>query len=317
MDSMKKILVVSYSQSGQLSEIVSNTIAPLEDQDTIQIVHKIIKPIKPYPYPWGFIEFMDAFPESALLKPCEIEPIEEDDNDYDLVILSYQVWFLAPSIPTTAFLKSQYAKEKLAGKPVITLIGCRNMWIMAQEKVKMMLDEIGAKLLDNIVLIDQGTSLATFVTTPRWLLTGKKDSLWGMFPEAGVHPDDIKDSKRFGKAIFEALQNDKEKEDKPLCSGLKAVEVDIKLIKSEQIATKSFKIWGTLISSLGKPGSFIRKPFVLLYLAFLLLIIVTIVPLNMLIQTINRKINKEKVQKLKEMYEQPSGNDDSRIKDFI
>ena len=66
-----------------------------------------------------------------------------------------------------------------------------------------------------------------------------------------------------------ALRNNQYKENKSLLWGLKAVEVNMKLIKSEQIATKSFKIWGSLIRKLGKPGSLKRKPVVMLYLIFL------------------------------------------------
>ena len=312
----KKVLLISYSQSGQLNELTDYTIKPLLENSNIEIIHKNIKPINTYPYPWGFIEFMDAFPESVLLKGCKIEPIKQDDNKYDLVIIAYQIWFLSPSIPITSFMKSAYAKEKLKDTPVITLIGCRNMWIMAQEKMKMMLDKVGAKLIDNIVLIDQGSSLATFITTPRWMLTGKKNAFWG-FPQSGIHPTAMKNASRFGKAIVQALNNSNEKLTSSVCSGLGAVNVDIKLIKSEQIATKSFTIWGKLISSIGKPGAFLRKPVVLLYLVFLILIILTIVPLNMIIQSINRKINKNKVLKLKEHYEQPSGSNTSRVKEFI
>jgi hypothetical protein len=181
------------------------------------------------------------------------------------------------------------------------------MWIMAQEKVKTMLSDLQARLVDNIVLVDQGSSLATFVTTPRWMLTGKKDSLWGIFPPAGVSQAEITNAKRFGEAIKKALkQNDTITE--PTCKDLGAVDVDEKLINSEKIATKSFMIWGKLIRKLGKPGDRKRKPVVMLYVVFLLLIIVTVVPLNMIIQSIRRKLNKEKVMQEKQYYEKPSGS---------
>ncbi|MCD4759131.1 MAG: dialkylresorcinol condensing enzyme [Arcobacteraceae bacterium] len=313
----KHILVVSYSQTGQLDNVVKNFIAPLEQNDTtIQITYRNIEPIKPYPFPWDLMTFMDTFPESVHLNGCDIKNFKDDETNYDLVILAYQVWFLSPSIPITAFLKSKYAKQKLQNKPVITLIGCRNMWIMAQEKVKTLLNNIGAKLIDNVVLIDRGNSLETFITTPRWMLTGKTNSLWGM-SEAGIDPKQINNTKRFGKAIVEALKNDKEKEHISLLQGLKAVEVNSKLIRSEKIATKSFHIWGNLIQKLGKPGDIKRKPVVILYLMFLLLIIVTVVPINMIVQSILRRTNKDQVQVEKETYEQPSGNGDERMKEFM
>lgn len=312
----KKILVISYSQTGQLTNLVNNFTKPLQNNPEIELFYKNIKPKKPYPFPWDLMTFMDTFPESVHLEPCEIEDFEEDENDYDLIILSYQVWFLSPSIPITSFLKSNWAKKKLKNKPVITLIGCRNMWVMAQEKMKQMLIELDAKLIDNVVLIDKGNSLETFITTPRWMLTGKKDSIFGL-STAGIDEDEIKKSQRFGKALFEALKNDKEKENKSLLEGLKAVNVDIKLIKSEKIATKSFMVWGKLIKKLGKPGSIERKPIVMLYLLFLLLMIVTVVPINMVLQSILRVINKDSINKQKEFYELPSGSSDKRLKEFL
>jgi flavodoxin len=313
---LKKILVISYSQTGQLNSILDSIKSSLGDEN-IQIHHKFIKPKEEFPFPWDFMEFMDAFPESVSLDTVEIEPFEEDENDYDLVILGYQVWFLAPSLPITSFLKSDYAKQKLKDKPVITVIGCRNMWVMAQEKMKVLLSDIGAKLIDNIVLIDQGNSFATFVTTPRWMLTGKRDSLWGIFPEAGISPQEIKDASRFGYAIKDGLNQDLEKEFKSMCYGLGAVNVDEKLIKSEQFATKSFKIWGKLIKSVGQRGNPKRKPLIMFYTVFLTLIILTIVPINMLIQTIYRKLNAKKVIEQKKIYELPSGNETFRIKEFL
>jgi len=312
----KNILVVSYSQSGQLDAVLKSLLFPLYESDAINIVHKYIQPKVAYPFPWSFMKFMDVFPESVYLDPCEIEPMEEDEIEYDLIILAYQVWFLSPSLPTTAFLKSAYARKKLQNKPVITLIGCRNMWIMAQEKMKGMLDDISAKLIDNIVLIDQGNSLATFITTPRWMFTGKKDSLWKIFPKAGISDEDIRFSSRFGKAILKGLLENKKQNNTSFCHGLGAVCVNEKLIRSEQIGIKSFHIWGKIIRKIGKVGDIKRKPIVLLYLFFLILMIITVVPINMIVQTINRKINKNKVNLQKEYYELPSGSSRERIKEF-
>lgn len=312
----KNILVISYSQTGQLNQLVENFTTPLKEDENILLKHLCIKPRKPFPFPWDLITFMDAFPESIYLDGCELETIEEDTTQYDLVIVAYQVWFLSPSIPITAFLKSSFAKEKLKDKPIITLIGCRNMWVMAQEKMKQMLIELDAKLIDNVVLIDKGNSLETFITTPRWMLTGKKDSIFGL-STAGIDEDEIKKSQRFGKALVRALKNNEEKENRSLLIGLKAVNVDIKLIKSEKIATKSFMIWGKLIKKLGKPGSLKRKPIVMIYLLFLLLMIVTVVPINMIIQSVLRVINKNAINKQKEFYELPSGSDDKRLKEFL
>ncbi|OQA71386.1 MAG: hypothetical protein BWY33_02025 [Candidatus Dependentiae bacterium ADurb.Bin246] len=190
------------------------------------------------------------------------------------------------------------------------------MWIMAQEKVKVLLKELEATLIDNVVLIDKGSSLETFITTPRWMLTGKKDSFLGL-STAGIDEKDIMKSQRFGKALVQALEQNKEIEKKSLLQGLKAVEVDIKLIKSEKIGNKSFLIWGKLIRKIGNFGNKKRRVVVMIYLVFLILMILTVVPINMIVQTILRKLNKNSVLKEKEFYELPSGSKDFRMKEFL
>ena len=260
--------------------------------------------------------FMDTFPESVYMVPCELQDIEDDEDDFDLIILAYTVWFLSPSIPISSFLQSSYAKKKFKDKPVITLIACRNMWIMAQEKVKVLLKELEATLIDNVVLIDKGSSLETFITTPRWMLTGKKDSFFGL-STAGIDEKEIMKSQRFGKALVQALEQNREIEKKSLLQGLKAVEVDIKLIKSEKIGNKSFLIWGKLIRKIGNFGDKKRRVVVMIYLVFLILMILTVVPINMIVQTILRKLNKSAVLKEKEFYELPSGSKDFRMKEFL
>src|SRR5204863_9194288 len=139
----------------------------------------------PYPFPWPLLRFFDAMPEAVLLDPPPLEPLAvRPDEHFDLVVLAYQVWFLSPSGPVTAFLKSESGKRLLRGRPVVTVIACRNMWLIAQETVKRLIHEAGGRLVDNVVFTDQGGTLATFITTPRWLLTGRRNAFWGL-PAAG------------------------------------------------------------------------------------------------------------------------------------
>lgn len=313
---MKKVLVLYYSQTGQLTDVVKSFTAPLEADKNIELVYQNIEPKVAYPFPWGYLEFFDIFPESVYMDGCEIKAFEniDEEDEFDLVILAYTIWFLSPSLPISGFLNSKYAKL-LKDKPVITLIACRNMWIMAQEKMKTKLQELGARLVDNVVLIDQGGNLATFITTPRWMWTGKKNAFWGL-PKAGVHPHEIKNSSRFGLALSDALTKDLEKKDEPLLTGLEAVKVDNSLVGTEKIAHKSFKIWGGLIQKFGTTGDKARIPILALYFLFLLSLIIIIVPLNTIIKPIFRKLNSKKVEEERLYFEKPSGSLKDRVKEY-
>ena len=174
---LKRVLVLAYSQSGQLSQITERILEPLRSDAGIAIHVELLRPLKPYPFPWPFFIFLDAFPESAHMVPPQLERLTlNGDEDFDLVILPYQVWFLAPSLPVTAFLKHPLAQKLLAGKPVVTVIACRNMWMLAQEKMKALLRACDARLQDNVVLVDPSPTMASLITTPLWMWTGLREN---------------------------------------------------------------------------------------------------------------------------------------------
>jgi len=302
---MKKVLVLYYSQSGQLARVVESFTSKLPDED-IKVDIKTIETLERYPYPWSFYEFFDEFPGAAHVDGCEVKDLQNLEDDYDLIILGYTIWFLAPSSPIVGFLKSPQAKKIFKNKPVITLIACRDMWVLAQEKMKDLLKNLDAKLIDNVALTDQGKGIYSFATTPRWLLTGKKDAFW-IFPPAGILDSDIKAASRFGERLNKALKQDKEKNGEALLKNLNAVNINGKLIASEIIATRSFYIWGKILKFMGDKKSLGRKIGITIYALFLALLVFTIVPLNLIVRKIINIFQKEKLELLEKKYEQPSG----------
>ncbi len=301
----KRVLVLYYSQSGQLKRVLDKIVAPLKKCDKIECDCREIKPLTSYPYPWSFYSFFNVFPEAVYLEGCAVQELEIQ-GEYDLIILGYTVWFLSPSIPVTGFLQSAQARRLFNRKPVVTVIACRDMWLIAQEKMKSLLTDLGARLQDNVVLTDQGKSLYTFITTPRWMLTGKKDAFW-FFPKAGVAGEVIEAAARFGKRLCSGLHNDAEQKDAPMLSKMGAVNVNGKLIATERIAHRSFLIWSRLIKKAGPQNSRQRNVVITIYTLFLLTLVLTVVPLNMIIRKIIYPFRKQAINETITYYEQPSG----------
>lgn len=310
----KRVLVIGYSQTGQLTAVVDRIVEPLREAGAAIDVHlETLKPLRPFPFPWPILRFFDTFPECAHLDPAPLQPLTlSGDEDFDLIILSYQVWFLAPSQPAVAFLRSPAAKRLLAGKPVVTVIACRNMWLMAQEKMKGLLNEVGARLIDNVALTDTASPMATLVTTPRWVLTGRRDAFLGL-PAAGITAQQISRCRRFGLALRDALREGRERGSAPLLSGLQAVQADPRLLFSEKAATRSFFVWGKLFRAAGTPGSPARVPLVLVYIVFMLALVLTVVPLSLLVQTLIRPLLGNFLAARKATFELPSGSGTERL----
>jgi hypothetical protein len=306
---MKRVLVVYFSQSGQLRAVVDSIVGPLRENADIEVMIAPIRPTVPYPFPWPFWQFFNTFPECVRDDPGPIDALDVPaDRGFDLVILAYTVWFISPSLPTTAFLMSPQAKQLLAGKPVITVIGCRNMWMMAQERVKARLVALGAKLIDNIALTDRTHGAKTVISTPWWLLTGNQGPyLNGRLPRAGIAPADIADAARFGRAIAGALPQRTAADSQPLLRGLGAVVVHPGLITSEKLIQRSFRLWSALLRACGKPHAALRRLVLALYLVFLVAMLLTAVPLVFVLKTMLAPLNRAGLARQRAYFAAPSG----------
>ena len=304
---MRQVLIVHFSQTGQLDRLAQSVCAPLQQQADIQLDFLPLQPAQPYPFPWPFLDFFRIFPETVLMRPQPLLPLAVDASKrYDLVILAYQVWFLSPSQPMTAFLASPEAAQLLKGTPVVTLIGCRNMWLMAQEKVKNRLTELGARLVDNIALTDACGTAASFLATPLWMFTGRQKP-YSWVPRAGIDEAEIVAASRFGQAMAQRLTADSLPIEQPMLRGLGAVKIDEKLIASEKVGNRSFQLWSRLLAALGPQQSRRRGAGLVVYILFLLCLIVTVVPLSALLKKLLAPLLKERTQREKAYFAGPSG----------
>lgn len=314
-NTLKNVLVINFSQTGQLSEVSAQIVAPLRAAGHTVHVETLV-PETPFPWPWPVVDFVDAFAECVQLDAPPLKPLSiTADRQFDLVILTYQVWYLAPALPMTAFLKSPAGQHLIRDKPVVTVVACRNMWLSAQETMKRLIAEAGGQLRDHLAFTDQGPALATFITTPRWVLTGKRNRFFGL-PPAGVAAEEIRGASRFGRALADALDHDREKLPAPMLTGLKAATVEPRLAISERAALRAFRVWSKLIRLFGRRGQWRRRPILLVFAIYLITMVITVVPLSLLIQWLLSPLLKPRLERLKTKLEQPSGSQEFNLEKY-
>lgn len=262
---MKRILVVYYTQSGQLKEIIDSVLSPLTE---VTIDFLPIDTATPFPFPWTGDTFFDAFPESYLQIPQPLQPFNLSHTDYDLVILGYQVWYLSPSIPFNSFLQHPEAKKLLSGKPVIAISGTRNMWVMAHQKVKKLLTDCGAHLVGNIALTDRHHNHISVITIVQWLFSGDKNKRYlGVFPKAGVADKDVQGASVYGTLIAPHLQTGDYTGLQQEIVAHGGVHYKRFLLSAEKKGNRLFGIWAKMIYG-SKHRKFLLKCFrIYLYIA--------------------------------------------------
>ena len=243
----KKVLAVYFTQSGQTKAILDNFLKPvIADGNEVEFLR--IKPAHSFPFPWPIPDFFDTVPESVEVIPTVLEPWKTSLDKYDLVILGWQPWNLSPSIPFNSILQDEQFKALIKGTPVITLSGCRNMWINAQEKNKKLLHNAGARLVGNIALVDRSPNHLSYFTIFHWLGTGRKDRKWGIFPKPGVSDQDISGASKFGNIVINYLRTmsfDNMQEDLVRAG---AAPVKYSLMFIERKAGKIFQKWVDIIN---------------------------------------------------------------------
>ncbi|WP_419869599.1 dialkylrecorsinol condensing enzyme DarA [Chryseobacterium sp. CT-SW4] len=245
----KNILVIYYTQTGQLGEIVKNIAKPFEDKkEEYNVTYYNIQLKEDFPFPWPGDVFFNTFPESYLQIPKEILPPPEDvlNKKFDLILFGYQVWYLTPSIPVISFLKSGYAENILKDTPVVTISGTRNMWMLSQEKLKVYLKNMNARLVGNIALVDRHDNYTSVLTILRWLTTGQKEKS-GMLPAAGISDEEIAGAGKYGEIIRKHMEQNDFTPLQPDLVKNGAVEIRPFLVRVEKVGNKIFTVWSNLI----------------------------------------------------------------------
>jgi hypothetical protein len=241
-----RAVVYLYSQTGQLHEVADALTAPLVARGwDIRWVQ--IQPRVAFPFPWPIRRFFGVFP--AAVDPEALVELIESPGGFctdpeELVILAYQVWYLAPSLPIRSLLKAH--PEAVRNRSVVSLIACRNMWYSAAIEVSALLRSAGARRVEVIAATDTRPQATTLVTTLRWLLTGSREPfLW--FGRAGIGDAELARVADAGRCIAESRRCPQD-----------AAPIVPTLAAADLLAGAVFRKWGATVRSARRFGAVVQ-----------------------------------------------------------
>lgn len=302
---LKKILVIYYTQTGQAKLAIDAVLKPFLNNPDYSVDYELIKPKRQLPYPWKYSEFFDVFPENVQGVPFDIEPLTIDTTtNYDLVVIGYQPWFLSICRPINSFLLGDAAKKLLKGKPVITIINCRNMWLGAQEKMKQRLLDVNAKLVGNITFVDKSANLTSLVTVLAFELKGIKENYMGIFPRYGVSDKDLEAAPEIGKLIETALKQNNFDKLQDLIVAMDFVSVRPNLLLMEGRGRALFPLYANYISKKGTASSEERKGRVRIFGIILPTAILILSPIITIVSRLAPLLASGKIKKQIQYYQQ-------------
>jgi hypothetical protein len=180
------------------------------------------------------------------------------------------------------------------------------MWHTASETMKRRLRELGALHIDNVVLTDPSPPIASFVTTPRWMFTGRQDAFMG-FPPAGVPGGRDPAALALRSAIARSESALEGSDARSVLRGLGAVEVEPRFVLPELIGRLSFPVWARVIDAAGLAGTAVRRAAILLFFLYLVFAILVLVPLAAVVRLLLHPLVKKPIAAYVERLKRPSG----------
>jgi len=237
-----RAVVYLYTQTGQLREVTEALTAPLHEHNW-DVRSVDVQPRHAFPFPWPIQRFFGVFARATDPKGL-VELVEPEEGfgsaEDELVILAYQVWYLAPSLPMRSLLVNH--PESVRGRDVIAVIACRNMWYSAAIEARGLLRAAGARSVEVVATTDTRSSFTTLVTTLRWLLTGKREPfLW--FGRAGVGDDELMRVADVGEHLAEF---------RPRPTGMAPVVPGLAV--ADILAGRIFRLWGAVVRRAAQRG---------------------------------------------------------------
>jgi len=137
------------------------------------------------------------------------------------------------------------------------------------------------------------------------MLSGNK-RYFSWLPSAGISDDELRDMQRFGTKLAETLNADQPLNDR-LFRHMGAVKIDEKLMMSEKVGHRSFYLWGKLLLKCGQISPRFRRTVLYFYILFLIILILTVVPLSAVIKRLLKPLLKEKLARQRRYFAEPSG----------
>jgi hypothetical protein len=156
------------------------------------------------------------------------------------------------------------------------------MWQIASRRMKQLLADAGAQHIDNVVVTHQGPPLATFVSTTRALLSGRRDRFLGIFPPAGIDEVQFARVRSLGEVAASRLDRLDCVPYQTLLAGNNPVQVLPRYIMPEIVARRYFVLWAHVICRAGRISNWLRNVAVGMFAISLLVMVVICIPLGLL-----------------------------------
>ncbi len=209
-----KVLLVYYTYSQQTG-IVAQTMAGRFTEHGCEVTMAALKFTDPkysmfskWPMSWPALRIYSIMPAQRMRKTGAIGiPPEAQEGDYDLIVIGSPTWWLTVNMPIRSYLKSQAAKNVLAGKPFAAYSVSRRYWKGNMTEVRQMGEEAGGTWCGETHFLSLGNQVTSMLSWGMFMKRGEpRERFLGVkLPPPNLKPDFDKQARAFVDGLVDRV----------------------------------------------------------------------------------------------------------------
>jgi menaquinone-dependent protoporphyrinogen IX oxidase len=153
-------------------------------------------------------DMLSVLPAQLRRATGEIQtPDEVRRADYDLICIGSPTWWRTTSMPVRSFLKSDEARNLLAGKPFAVFVVCRRYWRENLDAVRKLGSKQGGTYVDGLHFAYPGGQVSSMLSLTSYLGSGEyRDKYLGVrIPSTNVQPEQLVQTREFAARLAAQL----------------------------------------------------------------------------------------------------------------
>jgi menaquinone-dependent protoporphyrinogen IX oxidase len=210
-----KVLFVYYTYSQQTLSVVEAMAAVLRDRGCEVRQAKIEFTDPRYADRFSRFPFRHVYLDLFAMLPAQLRratgqigiPEVAKEGGYDFVCIGSPTWWLTTCMPVRSFMKSDMARQLLAGKPVAAFAVCRRYWRNNLNTVKDLGIKHGGEFVAGAHFTHAGGQILSLLSLLSYLGKGEnRDRYLGVrIPSADLKPEYVGQAQAFANGLAKRL----------------------------------------------------------------------------------------------------------------
>ena len=206
-----RVLLLCYSYTGQSLKVLQTAGAVFRERGCDVITAEIEFTDRRFADRFSRFPMRRVWPDMLSVLPAQTRrasgeiriPDEVLDGEYGLICIGSPTWWRTTNMPLRSFLKSDEARQVLAGKAFAVFVVCRASWRENLKTVRKLGEKAGGECVGEVHFTYPGGPVHSMLSLTSYLGSGQyRDRYLGLrIPSTNIQPEQLEQTRAFASAL--------------------------------------------------------------------------------------------------------------------